>query len=325
MSVTGIALVSGGLDSICAVKVLQEQGINIIGIAFETPFFGAGRARKAAEEIGIPLVVLTITDDHLAMLRAPRYGYGKNLNPCIDCHILMVKKAGDIMKERGGDFVSTGEVLGQRPMSQGKQSLHIVASRSGYDGYVLRPLSARLLPATIPEEEGRVDRERLLDIQGRSRKRQLAMAAHYGITSYSSPAGGCLLTDPVFARRMRDLFAQRGGMETRDIELLKTGRHLRLSDDIKIIVGRKEGENKILEHLAEGRDSIIWMRDFPGPTVLVPGGCGDDAVMRAAAICALYSDAPADEEVVALCRRDDSSFPVTVTAAVKDEVSRLII
>ena len=316
---------SGGLDSVLAVKVLQEQDIDIIGVAFETPFFNARRARLAADEIGIPLIVLDITDDHMVMLRAPRYGYGKNLNPCIDCHMMMLAKAGDKMKELGADFLSTGEVLGQRPMSQNKQSLHIVASRSGYGDYIIRPLSAKLLPETIPEKEGKVDRERLLDIQGRSRKPQLEMAKQYGIKAYSSPAGGCLLTDPGLSRRLKDLLDHTGNVATRDIELLKFGRHLRFDNDTKILIGRKERENKSIENLSGEGDCLVKIRDFPGPTVLVPGGCNEETLMRAASFCALYSDAPKDSDVVATCRNGNTTRFITVRAAGKEEVSPLMI
>jgi len=325
LKVTGIALVSGGLDSVLAVKVLQEQNIDIIGVAFETPFFDARRARLAAEEIGIPLMVLNITDDHMVMLRAPRYGYGKNLNPCIDCHMMMLAKAGEKMKELGADFISTGEVLGQRPMSQNKQSLHIVASRSGYGDYVIRPLSAKLLPETIPEKEGKVDRERLLDIQGRSRKPQLEMAKRYGIEAYSSPAGGCLLTDPGFSRRLKDLLDHAGDVKLRDIELLKFGRHLRLNADTKILIGRKERENKAIENLSGPDDCLVKVRDFPGPTVLIPGGCDEETLMRVASFCAVYSDAPKDSDVVATCRNGNTTRFITVRAAEKAEITPLMI
>jgi len=181
LKVNAIALFSGGLDSILAVKVIQEQDIDVLGITFVTPFFGAKKSIEAAKRIGLPLLTLNITEEHLVMLKAPKYGYGRNMNPCIDCHALMLKIAGEKMEELGADFLFTGEVLGQRPMSQGKQSLHVVAKNSGYNGYVLRPLSATLLPETIPETEGKVNRKRLLDIQGRGRKRQMEMAKNYGI------------------------------------------------------------------------------------------------------------------------------------------------
>lgn len=325
MKIKGIGLFSGGLDSILAAKVIEELGIEVSGVAFETPFFDAIKAQAMARQIGLPLTIMDITDEHLPMLEAPRYGYGKNMNPCIDCHILMLKKAGQVMEKREADFLFTGEVLGQRPMSQGKQSLHIVASRSGYGGYVVRPLSAKLLAETIPEREGKVNREKLLDIQGRSRKRQIEMARAYGISGYSGPAGGCLLTDPMFSMKLKDLFEHRKDRDVRDIELLKYGRHLRLSPDVKVIVGRREGENNTIEGLARNGDLIIKVKDYPGPTVLVPYGCDYATLEVAASICVLYSGAPNDSDVTVVCREGISSRLIPVTSASKEDVEDWLI
>jgi tRNA-specific 2-thiouridylase len=325
LKIKGIGLFSGGLDSILAAKVIEGLGVEVTGVAFETPFFDAVKAKAIARKIGLSLMVMDITDEHLLMLEAPRYGYGKNMNPCIDCHILMLKKAGQVMEEMGADFLFTGEVLGQRPMSQGKQSLHIVASRSGYGGYVVRPLSAKLLAETIPEKEGTIDREKLLDIQGRSRKRQIEMARNYGISGYSSPAGGCLLTDPIFSKRLKDLFEHSSDRDVRDIELLKHGRHLRLSEDAKVIVGRREGENRTIEDLSRNGDVIIKVKDYPGPTVLVPYGCDDATLQVAASICVLYSDAPNDSEMTAVCKKGDSSRLIPAKSASKEDVKNLMI
>ncbi|MBA4423211.1 MAG: tRNA 4-thiouridine(8) synthase ThiI [Syntrophus sp. (in: bacteria)] len=325
MKVKGIALFSGGLDSSLAFKVIEEQGVEVFGITFETPFFGAGRARAAAGRIGLPLTVLNITEEHLQMLYAPRYGYGKNMNPCIDCHTLMLKIAGRRMEEEGADFVFTGEVLGQRPMSQGKQSLSVVAKNAGYPDRILRPLSARLLPETAPEREGKVDRARLLDIQGRSRKRQMEMAVHYGITSYPAPAGGCLLTDPIFTKRLRDLFDRHPDHSVRDIELLKAGRHFRLNEATKAVVGRNAMDNDTIERLTVQSDALIHIAQVPGPTVLVPGGGDEETRFLAARLCARYSDAPRDREVVAHCFRNGIGTPLSVLALMPEEAARLII
>ena len=308
-----------------AVKVIQEQGIEVEGVTFETPFFNAEKARRVAEQIGIPLIVMDITEEYLEMLKAPRYGYGRNMNPCIDCHTLMLMTAGRKMEELRASFVFTGEVLGQRPMSQTKQSLHIVAKNSGYGGYILRPLSAMLLPETIPEKEGKVDRERLLNIQGRGRKRQIEMAKCYGIKNYSNPAGGCLLTDPMFSKRLKDLFEFRKDFRIRDLELLKLGRHFRIDDKTEIIVGRNREDNMAIQNLSEDQDIIIRIMDFPGPTVLVPCGCDEKALHFTAAVCALYSDAPKDREVIANCRVGGSNQLIPTMAAKKDEVKKLII
>ncbi|MDD5711910.1 MAG: tRNA 4-thiouridine(8) synthase ThiI [Smithellaceae bacterium] len=320
-----LALISGGLDSILAVEVLRNQGIEVLGITFETPFFSPDRARAAAHAIGLSLLVHDIADAHLTMLRAPRYGFGKNMNPCIDCHTLMLRKAGDKLVECGAEFLATGEVLGQRPMSQTRQSLYVVAKNSGYQDLIVRPLSARLLPETKPEREGKVDRMRLLDIQGRGRKRQFLLAEHYGITSYPPPAGGCLLTDPMFSRRLRDLFSHQRDFTLRDIELLKVGRHFRPTDDIKIIVGRNNGDNVMIESLAGLSDCVLRTAGHPGPTVMIPGGGTRDARIHAASLCVLYSDAPNDQEIQVDVSVGDKSSSMTAKASSKDDAKRWII
>lgn len=325
MNVKGIALFSGGLDSILAFKVIAEQGIEVLGITFETPFFGAAKARETAQRIGLPLDVVDITTEHMQMLRAPRYGFGRNMNPCIDCHTLMLQVAGRRMEEAGADFIFTGEVLGERPMSQGKQSLYIVAKNSGYADRILRPLSAKLLPETGPERSGKVDRSRLCDIQGRGRKRQMEMAVHYGITSYPPPAGGCLLTDPIFSRRLRDLFHHNPGHETREIELLKVARHFRLDEKTKAVVGRNARENETIERLAREGDALIRIDAFPGPTVLVPGGGDEGTRLLAARLCARYSDGPRDRELIVRCLRERSETSFSVLALDPAEAERLLV
>ena len=324
METRAIALFSGGLDSIVAVKVIQEQGIDVIGLTFSTPFFSAVKAQAAAESIGLPLIVMDITDEHLKMLKAPRYGYGKNMNPCIDCHTLMLKKAGEKMPDLDAGFIFTGEVLGQRPMSQTRQSLHVVAKNSGYGPFVLRPLSAKLLPVTPPEEEGKVERTRLLDIQGRGRKRQMELAKLYGVTDYSNPAGGCLLTDPIFSKRLRDLLQHEEYPRARDLELLKVGRHFRISPEIKVIVGRNKSDNAAILELAEDADLILTMEAYPGPTTLVPGG-SSTTLHSAAALCVLYSDAPKDIEVIVSCRVGTSSSLLAVRSADRESAADWII
>lgn len=324
MNVKGIVLFSGGLDSILAVEVIRRQNIDVIGVAFETPFFSAEKAQKAAAAMALPLRVIDSTDAHLRMLKAPHYGYGRNMNPCIDCHALMIRMAGNEMAHEGADFVCTGEVLGQRPMSQTRQSLHIVAKLSGYEGVIIRPLSARLLDATIPEKEGKVDRLRLLDMHGRGRKRQMELAAAYGIAEYSSPAGGCLLTDPTFSRRLKDLF-DHGEEDIRDIELLKMGRHFRLDTATKIVVGRNHGENESILRLAGGQDAVIQIEGVPGPVVLVPGGCSEEIMQVAAAVCARYSDAPRGDTVSAIIEQGSETMIIETKAADPEALAGLII
>jgi tRNA U34 2-thiouridine synthase MnmA/TrmU len=237
----------------------------------------------------------------------------------------MLKIAGGIMKDTGADFIFTGEVLGQRPMSQTKQSLHVVAKNSGYQDYIIRPLSAKFLPETKPEIEGKVDRQRLLAIRGKGRKNQIELAGHYGITDYAAPAGGCLLTDPMFSKRLRDLFAYNKDFRIRDIELLKYGRQFRIDDSSKIIVGRNIFENEALQKLSVEGDVLIHMAQFPGPTVLVLYKSDDTTVLYAASLCALYSDAPKDEDVVVVCRKGDSSQTIRIKAAQREDAEQRMI
>jgi tRNA U34 2-thiouridine synthase MnmA/TrmU len=319
-----IALFSGGLDSIIAVKLVQSQDIDVQGVTFETPFFSARKAQVAASIIDLPLHILDMTEDHLIMLRQPRYGYGKNFNPCIDCHAMMLRKAGNLLAEWNADFLMTGEVLGQRPMSQTRQSLYIVAKYSGYPDLVLRPLSAKLLPITKPEREGMIDRERLFDIQGRSRRRQMEAAINFEINGYAAPAGGCLLTDPMFSKRLKELF-DHGDFEIPSIHLLKTGRHFRIGEKTKAIVGRNQGDNTLMEKFSRDGDLIIQAADYPGPITLIPGGGNENEMYLAASLCALYSDAPKGERVRMLCTRGLDSLTIETISAAKEQAAQWII
>ncbi len=325
MKTKAIALFSGGLDSILAVKVIQDQDISVQGVTFETPFFNARRAGETARQIQLSLIVVDITDRHLAMLKAPRYGYGKNMNPCIDCHTLMLRAAGKIMEETDADFLFTGEVMGQRPMSQTRQSLHIVAKNSGYADYIIRPLSARLLGETIPEQEGKVNRRQLLAIQGRGRKVQMEMAKSYGVHYYPPPAGGCLLTDPMFSKRLKDLFSHDPEHTPRDIELLKYGRHFRNGESGKIIVGRNQKDNEALQKLIRGGDTVICMDQLPGPLVMIPGGGNEKDVINAAQLCVLYSDAPENEEGILNITTTDQSHLASFLPASRNDAGDWII
>ncbi len=278
--------------------VLRKQGIAVEWVSFETPFFSSEKARRASSLTGIPLLVKNITPVYLKMLKNPHCGYGKYMNPCMDCHVLMFRLAGEIMNKNALDFLFSGEVLGQRPMSQNKQSLRYVEKQSGFDGYILRPLSAKTLPITIPEKQGLVNRELLLDISGRSRKSQIKLAEEFGITSYPSPAGGCLLTDKSYSSRLKDLFDHQDSYTEEELHLLKHGRHLRLNKNTKIIVGRTQKDNKkIKKYYDPSVDTLIKVKNFPGPTVLMPTGGGKEMIILAASICAGYSKAPDAEPV----------------------------
>lgn len=322
--VKAIALFSGGLDSILAAELVRRQNIDVHCLTFTTPFFDAKKAQAAVKQIHLPLIVQDITAVHLEMLKSPRYGYGRNMNPCIDCHTLMLKIAGQKMEETGSDFLITGEVLGQRPMSQNKQSLHTVAKNSGYQDYILRPLSAGLLEPIKAQKENLIDSSQLLSIQGRGRKEQIKLAAQFGINDYAPPAGGCLLTDPIFSRRLRDLFAHRGDKNFRDFDLLKYGRHFRVSDDCKVIVGRNHADNEALKKHIIPDDLIFNMAKFPGPLVLVPYGNESDENI-AAALCVRYSDAPKDSESEVICQHNKSSKTIKAGVASKEDCERWIL
>jgi len=296
--VRALGLCSGGLDSILSALILRKQGIDVEWITFETPFFSSARALKAAHITGIPITVKNITKEYLVMLKNPPCGYGKHMNPCMDCHALMFRLAGAIMKEKGFDFLFSGEVVGQRPMSQTKPSLRYIEKQSGCDGYILRPLSAARLPVTIPEKEGLVNRDLLLDIAGRSRKPQIKLAAEFGLADYPSPGGGCLLTDKGYSDRLRDLFDHQEEFTEEELYLLKHGRHLRLNKNTKIIIGRTKNDNEqIKRYYNPDADTLIKVNNFPGPTVLVPHGGSKDMIIFAASICAGYSKAPNNIQV----------------------------
>ncbi len=286
-----LSLLSGGLDSILAAKTVMEQGIEIIGLCFVTPFFGPESARRAAKTLGIGLVEHDFTDEFFEMMRKPRYGFGGNMNPCIDCHGLMLTTAHGLLEKHGASFLVTGEVLGERPMSQTRPGLNAVLKLAADRDLVLRPLSARLLEPTRPEREGWVDREKLLDFSGRGRKRQEDLAKKYGITDYPQPAGGCLLTDVKFSKRLKELLAHEGFVRG-DIELLKLGRHFRLGPGVKLVVGRNHDENqKVLE--AAGTNDLILRPERPvkGPVGLLRGPADGGSMEEAAGIIARYSDA----------------------------------
>lgn len=287
-----MGLSSGGLDSILSALVLKAQGIDVVWMSFETPFFSSTKASQAAKILGIPIIIRNITPEYLKMLKNPPCGYGKYMNPCMDCHALMFRLAGAFMKEDDLDFLFSGEVLGQRPMSQNKQSLRYVEKQSGFDGYILRPLSAKKLPETIPEQTGLVDRNRLLDISGRSRKPQIQLAKEFGIKDYPSPAGGCLLTDKGFAARLKDLFDNKDSYTEDECHLLKYGRHLRLDNKTKIIVGRTQKDNEnIKRYYVPSKDTLIKMKNIPGPIVLIPHGGSKEMTILSASICIGYSKA----------------------------------
>jgi len=319
----GVALLSGGLDSSLAVRMMLEQGIEIEAVAIKTPFcdFDCGkgcghRVKEVAMDLQIPLKTVYFGEEYLRMLKRPKFGFGSGMNPCIDCRSMMYNAAKDHMKKIGADFIVTGEVLFQRPMSQNHRALNIIEKETGTQGKVLRPLSAKSLPMIELENNGSIKRENLCNIVGRSRKNQLAMARKFGMEDPPNAAGGCLLTDPQFSRRIRDLmkYLDKEKIPTmNDIELLKDGRHFRLSNVAKLIVGRNQNENYVMRSLALKDDIVIEAQEFPGPTCILRSKNYEySLVEKSSRIGLRYSDSPRGLETnVKVMYRDQVSVIAT--------------
>jgi tRNA-specific 2-thiouridylase len=299
-----VALLSGGLDSSLAVRIMLEQGVEVEAVAIRTPFcdFDCGkgcghRVTEVASELEIPLKTIYFGEEYLRMLKRPKFGFGSGMNPCIDCRCMMYNAAKEHMKQIDADFIVTGEVLFQRPMSQNHRALNIIEKETGTQGKILRPLSAKCLPMTDIENAGSVKRENLCNILGRSRKSQLALARRFGMDDPPNAAGGCLLTDPQFSRRIRDLMEyldDPGEVPTiNDVELLKLGRHFRLSNAAKLIVGRNQNENYMMKSLALIDDIVIEAEEFPGPTCILRSKNYEHCLVEKSSQIGLrYSDSP---------------------------------
>ncbi|MDH5526643.1 MAG: hypothetical protein OEY97_04970 [Nitrospirota bacterium] len=307
-----IALVSGGLDSTLAVRLMQEQGVEVEGLHFYTGFCITEQQRRsgnpkaegkpndglrAGSELGIPVEIVDISKEYLEIVTNPKHGYGANVNPCIDCRSMMIRKAGEVMRERGADFVITGEVLGQRPMSQNRRAMDVIEGEAELEGRLVRPLSAKNLPTTVVERDNLIDREQLKGFNGRTRKPQMALARELGVEDYMQPAGGCcFLTDENFARKFRDLFAHKPDIQLDhdQIMMLTVGRHFRLPGGMKVVVGRDAGENSMIQSLVTrgviAGGNLIVVEDHKGPMTVVTDGDAADRAL-AAAITARYSDA----------------------------------
>jgi len=297
------SLLSGGLDSLLATRLIMAQGIRVVGLHFITPFFGydcKGReddyAERMMRDCGIEARVIDVSEEYFQVLRHPRYGYGKNFNPCVDCKVFLFSKAKQLLEEEKAEFLVTGEVLGQRPMSQRRDTLRIVERDSGTEGLLLRPLSAKNLKPTLPEIRGLVDRERLLNLKGRSRKPQIKLAEEFGIRNYPAPAGGCLLTDPILSRRIRNHFAANPTVSLNEVLLLQLGRQFGLDDRGWLILGRNESENGKLEGLGRKGDFFLKIEEIPGPLGLLRGKGGLGQIRQAAAVLVRYSKARDKEE-----------------------------
>jgi len=332
-----VALISGGLDSMLAARTMLEQGIHVEGINFYTGFCVEGhthairkhdRSRPkrnnalwTAEQLGIKLHIIDVIEEYKSIVINPKHGYGANINPCLDCKGFMVKKAREWMEENDFDFIVTGEVVGQRPMSQRKDTMPVIAAESGARDRLLRPLCARNLPITLPEREGWVDRQRLYNFSGRSRKPQMALARHYGFSDYAQPAGGCcFLTDASYASKLQDLWQQRGDKtyELDDIMLLKVGRHLRPRPHFKLVIGREDGENRFLEGYRRLYTSLRAC-SHNGPLVLLDGRCNEDDLQLAARLVARYSQGrDADRVDIEIRHGDDNTAAQTLSVKPMD-------
>jgi tRNA-uridine 2-sulfurtransferase len=322
-----LALLSGGLDSTLAVKVMLDQGIAVEALNFTSPFCtctgkNAGcksEAVRVAGEFHIPIKVVNKGLDYLEIVRSPKHGYGKGMNPCIDCRIFLLRKAKEYMAECGADFVITGEVLGQRPMSQRRDTLNLIERESGLAGLLLRPLSARHFNPTIPEQEGWVDRSRLLAIQGRSRKEQMQLADELDVTNYPCPAGGCLLTELSFVSKIRDVFDHSDALNLRDFRLLKVGRHFRIGPRTKVIIGRNESENHLLEHaMQEGEAALRWL-EGSSPLGIVTGIINEDLLHTASGVMLRYTKADKGSECMVFAKMEGGDRNLNVANLYNDD------
>ncbi|MBN3040832.1 MAG: tRNA 4-thiouridine(8) synthase ThiI [Candidatus Omnitrophica bacterium] len=291
-----VVIISGGLDSSLAVKAILNQGIDVVALHFLIPFVMDDEvsafqtaASRIAENLGVTFRLEILSDKYLDIIKNPSYGYGKNLNPCIDCKILMLKKAREVMNKEGASFIATGEVLGQRPMSQNKRALSAITRDSGLDGLLVRPLSAKLLPLTIPQEKGWLKDEFLFNFEGRGRNRQLALAKEWQIKEFPWPGGGCLLTDKIFCRRLKDLIKHEK-INDKEIKLIKIGRYFRVNDGFSLTVGRNQEENKKLTAIFSNGDYLFQPLGLPGPTAIGRGRIDEEAKNISSGIIAWYTD-----------------------------------
>ena len=321
-----VALLSGGLDSTLAIKTMQKQGFEVSAVAIKTPFcdFDCGRGcgfeiREKADNLGVNLKTVYLGDEYIEMLKHPKHGFGSGMNPCIDCRAMMFEAGKKHMEEIGAEFIISGEVLGQRPMSQFAPALKKIEKLSNLEGKIVRPLSAALLPATDPEKNGLIKRKDLGMIRGRSRKEQLKMAKEFGIEDPPNAGGGCLLTDPAFSLRAIDLFKHIETPTTNDIDLLKIGRHFRLDQNTKLIVGRNKDENEMMHALALSNDILLEAKEHVGPTTLLRGNGIEKHIEFSAKITLRYSDAPKNKTGVVTVHKNEGVTEISVDCA--EEIS----
>jgi len=318
-----LVLFSGGLDSILTIKLLQESGVRVEAINFVTPFSaGQSYVDKTARKFRVKVHKVKVDPAYFSMIRKPRHGYGANMNPCLDCKIYMFRKAAAFAKKHGFDFLATGEVLGERPFSQIRPLMFLIEKEASLDGKIVRPLSGKLLPETEAEKKGLIKRESLLSISGRNRKPQLALAKRFGIKEFPSPGGGCLLTDPAFANKLRDFLKHSKTLSWEDAELLKLGRHFRIGEE-KIIVGRRHEENLSLKNLAT-QQNLGWMevRGFMGPVTVIQGK-SKSLIGKAASLTVRYSDAPKDRPAKLFLHKGRTKKSLEAKALPEEETERI--
>ncbi|MFH0974571.1 MAG: hypothetical protein V1874_02170 [Spirochaetota bacterium] len=318
-----IALLSGGLDSILAIKVLMDQGIDVIGVYFTLPFCGPDKKgnsliKEIAEKLGIECRFEQMGEDYLEIVKHPKYGHGTGMNPCIDCKIFMLRRAKEIMESECASLVATGEVLNQRPMSQHRIALNIIEKDSGLRGKLLRPLSATFLSETDAEKEGLVDRKKMLSINGRSRKEQLYIAKNMRIETFIPAAGGCILTDKIFSKKLKDILEHNEDVTLDEILILSKGRHFRYGEN-KIIVGRNEKENGYLRRMKKAEDYIFELpEEIPGPTTVLQGPKNAAAVELAAALTLRYSDLK-QETATVMYGANEPDIPISINISATDK------
>jgi len=317
-----VALLSGGLDSQLAIKMMQEQGFDVSAVAIKTPFcdFDCGRGcgfeiRERADDLNVNLKTVYLGDEYIEMLKHPKHGIGAGFNPCIDCRSMMFDAAKKHMEEIGAEFIISGEVLGQRPMSQHAPALRTIENESNLVGKIVRPLSAALLPETDPEKDGLIKRENLGMIRGRTRRNQLDMAKKYGIENPPNAGGGCLLTEPQFGIKAKDLFSHTKNPTINDIDLLKIGRHFRLDEETKFIVGRNKDENEMIKAIALPGDILLEAKDFVGPVSILRGSNAKEHLKFASSVTLRYSDAPNNEQAIVSIKNNDLVEEITAESA----------
>ena len=324
-----LAMISGGLDSILAAKLIKEQGIEVIGICFKSYFFNEENAKRMTKQIGIQLEVIDFSEEHFDMVRDPKHGWGKNMNPCIDCHSMMMRYSGELLEKFNADFIITGEVLNQRPMSQNRSALDVVKRQSGFSDKILRPLCAKNLKETPMEVEGLVDREKLLDFSGRNRKPQMALAEKWGIKDYPSPAGGCKLTEPNYSIRLKDILDTKEDVTEKDIHFLKYGRHFVSENKTKVIVSRTGEEGEQIKQLLNNKDIMFFTSNFNGAMVIIPEGNNptDDDLTFACRLAVRYSKGKDEELVRVKFGQVGAEFNMTkdVDAMTQEELDKYII